>query len=80
MIKRPVTAHLKKFYGIGPRVRLLNRRFCRMQSCNPEEAFQDFGDADIVSARCLLAWSTISVTRLGDLLDFGQVFKAFGNN
>ena len=21
-----------------------------------------------------------SVTRLGDLLDFGQVFKAFGNN
>ena len=24
--------------------------------------------------------STTSVTRLGDLLDFGQVFKAFGNN
>ena len=22
----------------------------------------------------------ISVTRLGDFLDFGQVFKAFGNN
>ena len=22
----------------------------------------------------------ISVTRLGDLLDFGQLFKAFGNN
>ena len=22
----------------------------------------------------------VSVTRLGDLLDFGQVFKAFGNN
>ena len=21
-----------------------------------------------------------SVTRLGDLLDFGQIFKAFGNN
>ena len=25
-------------------------------------------------------WATNSVTRLGDLLDFGQVFKAFGNN
>ena len=24
--------------------------------------------------------SVISVTRLGDLLDFGQLFKAFGNN
>ena len=23
---------------------------------------------------------TASVTRLGDLLDFGQLFKAFGNN
>ena len=23
---------------------------------------------------------TISVTRLGDILDFGQLFKAFGNN
>ena len=22
----------------------------------------------------------VSVTRLGDLLDFGQVFKAYGNN
>ena len=28
-----------------------------------------------VSAR-----STSSVTRLGDLLDFGPLFKAFGNN
>ena len=28
-----------------------------------------------------ISWSVpISVTRLGDLLDFGQVFKAFGNN
>ena len=25
-------------------------------------------------------WLTDSVTRLGDLLDFGQLFKAFGNN
>ena len=24
-------------------------------------------------------WVVLSVTRLGDLLDFGQVFKAFGN-
>ena len=24
--------------------------------------------------------ATISVTRFGDLLDFGQFFKAFGNN
>ena len=23
---------------------------------------------------------TVSVTRLGELLDFGHVFKAFGNN
>ena len=26
-----------------------------------------------------LEWE-FSVTRLGDLLDFGQLFKAFGNN
>ena len=26
------------------------------------------------------ASSDSSVTRFGDLLDFGQVFKAFGNN
>ena len=25
-------------------------------------------------------WSPDSVTRMGDLLDFGQIFKAFGNN
>ena len=24
--------------------------------------------------------ATFSVTRLGDLLDFGQLYKAFGNN
>ena len=24
-------------------------------------------------------WAVVSVTRLGDLLDFGQLFKAFGN-
>ena len=28
----------------------------------------------------LQMWITISVTRLGDLLDFGQLFKAFANN
>ena len=26
------------------------------------------------------SFALFSVTRLGDLLDFGQVFKAFGNN
>ena len=25
-------------------------------------------------------FSTVSVTRFGDLLDFGQLFKAFGSN
>ena len=25
-------------------------------------------------------WDTTSVTRSGNLLDFGQLFKAFGNN
>ena len=24
--------------------------------------------------------ATVSVTRLGDILDFGQLFEAFGNN
>ena len=28
----------------------------------------------------LLTYLSNSVTRYGDLLDFGQVFKAFGNN
>ena len=28
----------------------------------------------------LLQWVMTSVTRLGNLLDFGQLFKAFGNN
>ena len=27
-----------------------------------------------------VTWVSSSVTRLGDLLDFGQRFKAFGNN
>ena len=27
----------------------------------------------------LITWFLVSVTRLGDLLDFGQLFKAFGN-
>ena len=29
---------------------------------------------------CLLIWVANSVIRLGDLLDFGQLFKAFVNN
>ena len=28
----------------------------------------------------LIPMLIISVTRLGDLLDFGQIFNAFGNN
>ena len=27
-----------------------------------------------------IRWLTSSVTRLGDLLHFGQLFKAYGNN
>ena len=34
----------------------------------------------LLHAPQLLLLFPISVTRLGDLLDFGQVFKAFGNN
>ena len=33
--------------------------------------------AEIVAAK---PWKEASVTRLGDLLDFGQLFKAFCNN
>ena len=29
---------------------------------------------------CWQKWAGISVTRLGNLLDFGQLFKALGNN
>jgi len=39
----------------------------------------------MIEIKRYLPWSYLdnvesSVTRLGDLLDFGQVFKAFGNN
>ena len=37
-----------------------------------------FLDVHLLLKTSLLA--KISVTRLGDLLDFGQVFYAFGNN
>ena len=34
-----------------------------------------------ISNNNFLVWSLYtSVTRFGDLLDFGQLFKAFGNN
>ena len=33
-----------------------------------------------LSFSSLLRVTAASVTRLGDLLNFGQVFKAFGNN
>ena len=31
-------------------------------------------------AQLVEQWLPTSVTRLGDLLDFGQLFKAFGKN
>ena len=41
----------------------------------------------LLSMKSAIGWGSmrfddpsISVTRLGDLLDFGQLFKAFGNN
>ena len=33
-----------------------------------------------MESRFLKIESANSVTRLGDLLDFGELFKAFGNN
>ena len=33
----------------------------------------------ILAFKIELGWVAIIVTRLGDLLDFGQLFKAFGN-
>ena len=35
---------------------------------------------DVLGTSDLLLWVTTSVTRLGDLFDFGQLFKAFGGN
>ena len=34
----------------------------------------------LIWLRTLEIWMGSSVTRLGDLLDFGQLFKAFGSN
>ena len=34
----------------------------------------------ILAFKIELGWVAIIVTRLGNLLDFGQLFKAFGNN
>ena len=34
----------------------------------------------LIWLRTLEIWMGSSVTRLGDLFDFGQLFKAFGNN
>ena len=34
----------------------------------------------LFSLKCFVGYTYTSVTRLGDLLDFGQLFKAFGNN
>ena len=35
---------------------------------------------EVVKIQILDVFLMSSVTRLGDLLDFGQLFKAFGNN
>ena len=37
-------------------------------------------DLDSVEGYCCRVYEGSSVTRSGDFLDFGQVFKAFGNN
>ena len=34
----------------------------------------------MAAAEAAFVWPSSSVTRLGYLLDFGQLFKAFGNN
>ena len=48
-----------------------------------QESFIYFHQKNIeesLSVSCFLLLLACSVTRLGHLLDFGQVFKAFGNN
>ena len=52
-----------------------------MQTCVQRWKLIVFGQSAL--AALAQSWNTLamnSVTRLGDLLDFGQVFKAFGNN
>ena len=40
----------------------------------------EFAVQPIFGAKQISSCTKNSVTRLGDLLDFGQLFKAFGNN
>ena len=44
---------------------------------NFSNRFTCFDESNLVKQEVCLK---VSVTRLGDLLDFGQFFKAFGNN
>ena len=46
----------------------------------PRWLFLDFPSALGPKANPKACTFTISATRLGNLLDFGQLFKAFGNN
>ena len=43
------------------------------------ETFKSVEKVAIKNARKIAMCKLISVIRLGDILDFGQLFKAFGN-
>ena len=45
-----------------------------------KQDFSQLGQFLLPSVSCVYGWVIGSVTRLGDLLDIGQLFKAFGNN
>ena len=48
--------------------------------CNPKFSISNnfiYRDSSLTSPSLFLLWSVVGVTRLGDLLDFGQLFKAF---
>ena len=47
---------------------------------NEKEAMERPTRRNLVPPFLTLILAAVSVTRLGDLLDFGQLFKAFGNN
>ena len=51
--------------------------------CNVLVLFESTFHSESTHLLCkvsITAWLTTSVTRLGDLLDFGLLFKEFGNN
>ena len=49
-------------------------------SVNSENGLSRFENVIVVVLLCNFKCIETSVTRLGDLLDFGQLFKACGNN